>query len=156
MIPRDILKITPESEIKRQEAIHELIYTEEDYVRDLNLLDDVSGLTLWLGTSCDTMRYLTDRFGFSLYSYLLSLWPQPSALNLIAGLDSAKQSSRTTWLFLVFIVIYTRIFGIIKAHVKHKGMALSAGWVISFYAMSLDSKQLISNMVPMWCWRITK
>ncbi|SAM07200.1 hypothetical protein [Absidia glauca] len=41
MIPRDILKTTPESEIKRQEAIHELIYTEEDYVRDLNLLDDL-------------------------------------------------------------------------------------------------------------------
>lgn len=28
-------------EIKRQEAMCELIYTEEDYVRDLNLLDDV-------------------------------------------------------------------------------------------------------------------
>lgn len=39
---RDILQNTPEQEIKRQEAIHELIYTEEDYVRDLNLLDDVS------------------------------------------------------------------------------------------------------------------
>lgn len=38
---RDILQNTPEQEIKRQEAIHELIYTEEDYVRDLNLLDDV-------------------------------------------------------------------------------------------------------------------
>jgi len=29
--------------MKRQEAIYELIYTEEDYVRDLNLLDEVSG-----------------------------------------------------------------------------------------------------------------
>jgi hypothetical protein len=28
-------------EIKRQEAIHELIYTEDDYVRDLKLLDQV-------------------------------------------------------------------------------------------------------------------
>lgn len=31
--------------MKRQEAIYELIYTEEDYVRDLNLLDEVSGMT---------------------------------------------------------------------------------------------------------------
>lgn len=29
----------PESEIKRQEAIHEIIYTEDDYVRDLKILD---------------------------------------------------------------------------------------------------------------------
>ncbi|KAI8092625.1 uncharacterized protein BX664DRAFT_384169 [Halteromyces radiatus] len=41
MIPRDILQNTPEIEVKRQEAIHELIYTEEDYVRDLNLLDEL-------------------------------------------------------------------------------------------------------------------
>lgn len=41
-MPRDILQNTPEPEIKRQEAIHEIIYTEEDYVRDLNLLEEVS------------------------------------------------------------------------------------------------------------------
>ncbi|KAI8332877.1 hypothetical protein BC941DRAFT_462781 [Chlamydoabsidia padenii] len=41
MIPREILQNTSESEVRRQEAIHELIYTEEDYVRDLNLLDDL-------------------------------------------------------------------------------------------------------------------
>ncbi|CAO3590148.1 unnamed protein product [Absidia cylindrospora] len=41
MIPREILQHTSEAEVKRQEAIHELIYTEEDYVRDLNLLDDL-------------------------------------------------------------------------------------------------------------------
>ncbi|KAJ2965113.1 hypothetical protein NQZ79_g158 [Umbelopsis isabellina] len=40
-VPRDILLVTPEPEIRRQEAIHELIYTEEDYVRDLNLLDEL-------------------------------------------------------------------------------------------------------------------
>ncbi|KAI7867137.1 CNH domain-containing protein [Spinellus fusiger] len=40
-VPRDILQTTPEQEIKRQEAIHELIYSEEDYVRDLNLLDEL-------------------------------------------------------------------------------------------------------------------
>jgi hypothetical protein len=48
-VPRDILLATPEPEIKRQEAIHELIYTEEDYVRDLNLLDEVSLLSAFFG-----------------------------------------------------------------------------------------------------------
>jgi hypothetical protein len=32
----------PDDEIKRQEAIHEIIYTEDDYVRDLKILDNVS------------------------------------------------------------------------------------------------------------------
>lgn len=32
----------PSHEIGRQEAIHELIYTEDDYVRDLRILDQVS------------------------------------------------------------------------------------------------------------------
>lgn len=31
----------PDDEIKRQEAIHEIIYTEDDYVRDLKILDQV-------------------------------------------------------------------------------------------------------------------
>lgn len=47
-VPREILQSTPEQEVKRQEAIHELIYTEEDYARDLNLLDDVSQTRLSL------------------------------------------------------------------------------------------------------------
>lgn len=59
---RDILQNTPEQEIKRQEAIHELIYTEEDYVRDLNLLDDVCMLTSSgerrEGTSSDSIIFL--------------------------------------------------------------------------------------------------
>jgi hypothetical protein len=36
----------PKNEISRQEAIHELIYTEEDYVRDLRLLDEVNTFCL--------------------------------------------------------------------------------------------------------------
>lgn len=41
-VSKEVLQNTPHQEIARQEAIHELIYTEEDYVRDLNLLDEVS------------------------------------------------------------------------------------------------------------------
>lgn len=40
-VAKEVLQNTPHQEIARQEAIHELIYTEEDYVRDLNLLDEV-------------------------------------------------------------------------------------------------------------------
>ncbi|GAA5808893.1 hypothetical protein MFLAVUS_002292 [Mucor flavus] len=38
-VAKDILKAMPSHEISRQEAIHELIYTEDDYVRDLKILD---------------------------------------------------------------------------------------------------------------------
>ncbi|CAO3632920.1 unnamed protein product [Mucor hiemalis] len=38
-VNKDILKSMPSHEIGRQEAIHELIYTEDDYVRDLKILD---------------------------------------------------------------------------------------------------------------------
>lgn len=41
-VSKDILVTLPKNEIARQEAIHELIYTEEDYVRDLRLLDEVN------------------------------------------------------------------------------------------------------------------
>ncbi|KAG1380030.1 hypothetical protein G6F61_004423 [Rhizopus arrhizus] len=40
-VSKDILATLPKDEIARQEAIHELIYTEEDYVRDLRLLDEL-------------------------------------------------------------------------------------------------------------------
>ncbi|KAL9553295.1 hypothetical protein MBANPS3_003354 [Mucor bainieri] len=40
-VSRETLQKTPAKEMKRQEAIYELIYTEEDYVRDLNLLDEL-------------------------------------------------------------------------------------------------------------------
>lgn len=58
-MPRDVLQNTPESEIKRQEAIHEIIYTEEDYVRDLNLLEEVSmdNIGGWERRMCAKMRY---------------------------------------------------------------------------------------------------
>lgn len=56
-MPREILQNTPESEIKRQEAIHEIIYTEEDYVRDLNLLEEVSMDEIGEGRMCTKMRY---------------------------------------------------------------------------------------------------
>ncbi|KAG2192246.1 hypothetical protein INT47_010047 [Mucor saturninus] len=39
-VAKDILKSMPSHEISRQEAIHELIYTEDDYVRDLKILDE--------------------------------------------------------------------------------------------------------------------
>lgn len=41
-VSKEILMSLPKNEISRQEAIHELIYTEEDYVRDLRLLDEVN------------------------------------------------------------------------------------------------------------------
>ncbi|KAI9321749.1 hypothetical protein BX666DRAFT_1850207 [Dichotomocladium elegans] len=40
-VSREILQSTPPDEIKRQEAIYELIYTEEGYLGDLNLLGEV-------------------------------------------------------------------------------------------------------------------
>ncbi|CAO3688875.1 unnamed protein product [Rhizopus microsporus] len=40
-VSKEILMSLPKNEISRQEAIHELIYTEEDYVRDLRLLDEL-------------------------------------------------------------------------------------------------------------------
>lgn len=38
---KELLMTLPKNEIARQEAIFELIYTEEDYVRDLKLLNDL-------------------------------------------------------------------------------------------------------------------
>ncbi|KAI9300993.1 CNH domain-containing protein [Cunninghamella echinulata] len=45
-VSKEILQNTPPKEIARQEGIHELIYTEEDYVRDLNLLDELFAKSL--------------------------------------------------------------------------------------------------------------
>ncbi|SAM00354.1 hypothetical protein [Absidia glauca] len=45
-VAKEVLQSTPNKEIARQEAIHELIYTEEDYVRDLNLLDELFATSL--------------------------------------------------------------------------------------------------------------
>ncbi|KAI9023020.1 CNH domain-containing protein [Phycomyces nitens] len=40
-IDRSVLVATPSDEIKRQEGIYEFIYSEEDYFRDLNLLEEL-------------------------------------------------------------------------------------------------------------------
>ncbi|KAI7848668.1 CNH domain-containing protein [Circinella umbellata] len=55
-VTREIIQSTPDQEIKRQEAIHELIYTEEDYVRDLNLLDEVFAKSLRTAQCIDEDR----------------------------------------------------------------------------------------------------
>lgn len=41
-MPENIVEATLPEERKRQECIYELIYTEQDFVRDLQYLDDVS------------------------------------------------------------------------------------------------------------------
>ena len=43
-VPPEIVNSVSETEKKRQEAINEVIYTERDFVRDLEYLRDVSGL----------------------------------------------------------------------------------------------------------------
>ena len=41
-IPKEILDSVSKDEKKRQEIIFETIYTEDDYVKDLDLLDTVN------------------------------------------------------------------------------------------------------------------
>jgi len=41
-VPKEISDKLDKEEQKRQEIIFETIYTEEDYVKDLNLLEEVS------------------------------------------------------------------------------------------------------------------
>ena len=43
-VSQEILDSTDDTEKKRQEAINEVIYTERDFVRDLEYLRDVSPL----------------------------------------------------------------------------------------------------------------
>lgn len=43
-VPAEIVNSVSETEKKRQEAINEVIYTERDFVRDLEYLRDVSRL----------------------------------------------------------------------------------------------------------------
>ena len=40
-VPKEILDNVSKDEMKRQEIIFETIYTEDDYVKDLDLLDTV-------------------------------------------------------------------------------------------------------------------
>ncbi len=41
-VPKEILGSVSKDEMKRQEIIFETIYTEDDYVKDLDLLDTVN------------------------------------------------------------------------------------------------------------------
>lgn len=41
-VPQEILDTTPAQERKRQECIYELIHTEQDFVRDLQYVHNVS------------------------------------------------------------------------------------------------------------------
>jgi hypothetical protein len=41
-VPEEIVKSVSDQEKKRQEAINEVIYTERDFVRDMEYLRDVS------------------------------------------------------------------------------------------------------------------
>lgn len=41
-MPQEVVDSVDETEMRRQEAINELIYTERDFVRDMEYLRDVS------------------------------------------------------------------------------------------------------------------
>ena len=45
-VPKEIVDSVSETEKKRQEAINEVIYTERDFVRDMEYLRDVSDLPI--------------------------------------------------------------------------------------------------------------
>lgn len=154
MIPREILQSTSESEVKRQEAIHELIYTEEDYVRDLNLLDDVSVLKDRQEKRAAHCSRGDVTITHPPFSFLPNLLLQHSVSNQNAGRTFAMHYLSTTWRFWNFIAIYTRIFGTIKAHVKRTVDSL-IGWPTFSCNMSLDSKPSTFATVPMWYWLIT-
>ncbi|KAI9476322.1 MAG: CNH domain-containing protein [Benjaminiella poitrasii] len=65
-VSRETLQKTPAKEMKRQEAIYELIYTEEDYVRDLNLLDELFAKPLLKAQCIERERrqeFFNDLFG---------------------------------------------------------------------------------------------
>lgn len=40
-VPSSVLEATLPDEVKRQECIYELIYTERDFVKDLKYMDEV-------------------------------------------------------------------------------------------------------------------
>jgi len=46
-VPKEILDKVSKNEMKRQEIIFETIYTEDDYVKDLDLLDSVKIIYIW-------------------------------------------------------------------------------------------------------------
>jgi hypothetical protein len=50
-VSKEIFDSVDDTEKKRQEAINEVIYTERDFVRDLEYLRDVSSSTMSTGIS---------------------------------------------------------------------------------------------------------
>lgn len=44
-MPEELRNGTPKDEIARQEAIYEIVYSEEQYNKDLNVLYEASDLT---------------------------------------------------------------------------------------------------------------
>ena len=44
-VPQEVVNSVSDTEKKRQEAINEVIYTERDFVRDMEYLRDVSAST---------------------------------------------------------------------------------------------------------------
>jgi hypothetical protein len=54
-VPREIFDSCSDTEKKRQEAINEVIYTERDFVRDLEYLRDVSESTPQVVRSSDIL-----------------------------------------------------------------------------------------------------
>ncbi|KAL1924560.1 uncharacterized protein VTP21DRAFT_4214 [Calcarisporiella thermophila] len=55
-VPRETRETLSKDEIKRQEAIYELTYTEENYVRDLEILDEIFAKNIWNSTAIDIER----------------------------------------------------------------------------------------------------
>ena len=105
---REILLNTSKQEIARQEAIHEIIYTEEDYVRDLNLLDEVdpsSIRTIYSHTCNELKRRERRTFPYShnenitIYSFLQSLCEQLNVWMPIYVMISVTMHSTTTKIY---------------------------------------------------------
>lgn len=55
-VPKEVVDSVDEREMRRQEAINELIYTERDFVRDMEYLRDVSSAELVRYPSSDELR----------------------------------------------------------------------------------------------------
>ena len=62
-MPQEIVNSVSDTEKKRQEAINEVIYTERDFVRDMEYLRDVCVLRIYLRPSLTTFFFLIFRSG---------------------------------------------------------------------------------------------
>ena len=67
LVPKEVLTTVSDTEKKRQEAINEVIYTERDFVRDMEYLRDVRSfvnlqcawilnIILWLDLDCSVEK----------------------------------------------------------------------------------------------------